>query len=99
MTIDPASETLIPLRSAPKHVPGRPHISTLWRWTRREPNPLAVVRVGGRVFTSIEAISRFISEGNPGNPSPTRTIDLRRREIERARRDLEAAGFSTEAGR
>lgn len=68
--IDPTLETLIPMQQAPRHIPGRPHISTLWRWTLRRHAPLAVIRVGGRAFASVEAIERFIRACNADNTVP-----------------------------
>ena len=62
------SNGYIPLRKVP-HLPllanvrsGKPlHISTLWRWARRglRGRKLKVVRVGGTVCTSINALMEF----------------------------------------
>lgn len=60
MPIDIESETLIPVRDVSKYVPGKPHALTCYRWTQRAENPLEAIRVGGRLFSSIEAIRRFI---------------------------------------
>lgn len=57
--IDITTEKLIPIQDAPKHIPGRPHISTVYRWIQRKVNPLPTVRYGAKVFTSLEAIAAW----------------------------------------
>jgi hypothetical protein len=78
MMIDADNENLIPLFKSPRHIPGRPHISTVYRWADRPVNPLETIRVGGRRFTSREAISRFIaycSGEKPERPCATRRAE------------------------
>ncbi|TWU44144.1 hypothetical protein Q31b_16800 [Novipirellula aureliae] len=41
----------------------RPHISTIWRWTLRGVGgvKLETVKIGSRILTSKQAVTRFIS--------------------------------------
>lgn len=57
----PANERLLSLSEAAKALPHRPSVSTIWRWCRRglRGSRLEYVRLGGRVFTSEEALRRF----------------------------------------
>lgn len=94
MSIDLESERLVALREAPKHIPGRPHLSCIYRWMQREANPLETVLVGGRRFTSIEAIWRFIAGCNePAAMTPPPMAERRRRQIEAAEAELRKAGI------
>lgn len=91
MTLELQEEKFLSLRDAPKHFPGRPHISTIYRWITRKNNPLETIKVGGRVFTTVEAIHRFIAACNPSRSvAPPR---LRQEQIEHAERTLDAAGI------
>lgn len=60
------STNYIPLTEAAQQLPGRPHVSTLHRWSHHGVNgtKLETVRVGGRVFVTQEAIERFLAELN-----------------------------------
>jgi hypothetical protein len=60
--IDTATEQLIPLTHAPQAVPHRPHLSTARRWARQGVGGvvLETVMIGGRRFTSREALQRFV---------------------------------------
>ena len=55
-------ENLIPMSSAGKHFPVSVQRSTVERWVRRgvAGAKLETVRVGGKRFTSLEAITRFL---------------------------------------
>ena len=67
MAIDIENEQHLFLGDAPKFIPGRPDKSTVYRWAMRPMNRLETFRVGGRLFTTREAIARFISNCNePG---------------------------------
>lgn len=91
--IDIESERLVPINKASKHIPGRPHLSAVYRWIGRPNNPLETIKVGGRRFTSVEAIHRFIERGTTGELTPTAALSARRlREIEQAEAELDAAG-------
>jgi len=92
MAIDIATETIIPIQQAPKHIPGRPHISTVYRWIQRRENALDVVRYGSKVFTSLEAIARFGVQNN----SPAAQVPPSRHRAKRVAaidRELIAAGI------
>ena len=62
MALDLSQEQLLTLAEASRIIPGSPHFSTLWRWYRRGIRGICLetVIVGGRRFTSHEAIARFI---------------------------------------
>ena len=79
MPIDIQHETLLPLHQAPEHIPGRPHISTLHRWRLRGVRgaKLETRLIGGRRYTSLEALARFsdaataaASQKSEPTPSP-----------------------------
>src|SRR5262249_13090467 len=63
MPIDTQIERLIPLAPAARNYVGKVNPSTLWRWHKRGVRgvKLDVVRVGGRNFTTAEALARFTS--------------------------------------
>lgn len=98
--MDLLSENLIPMGKAASHIPGRPSRSTLERWRIRgvRGRVLETCLVGGRHFTSLEAIKRFLRGENDGNgdgaslkphgssPTPTQ----RRREAAAAAAELDA---------
>ncbi len=90
--IDIDSEELLSLSQASKRLRTRPHVSTIWRWAAT--GGLETVRLGGRVYTSIEAIERFAEHrgGRPKPPEPEPT-PRRQREIADAERRLTQAGF------
>jgi hypothetical protein len=104
-----ATEHKIDLADAAKLVPGHPHASTLWRWSRRGIKArdgsrvrLEHVRLGGKVFTSREAIERFgaalaaadAAHFDPPAPPPKgRTDAQRRRAVDRATAELAEAGI------
>ena len=105
MPIDIENERVIPIREAPKHIPGRPNVSTAYRWMTdgvkvsgtNERVRLETVKVGGQRFTSIEAIQRFIARttaASPGDSAPPPRPTTRQREaaIRQAERELERAG-------
>lgn len=60
-------ESLITMSAAAKLTAGRPHPSSLWRWTKKGVGGVRLesVQVGGRVFTSREALQRFVAALNP----------------------------------
>lgn len=94
----PLTETLISLKDAARRLPGRPHVSTLWRWSTRGVRNIRLETslVGARRFTSLEAIARFLERINRGSdPTGGSNYDVktRRTEIERAKQELEADGF------
>ncbi|TWT76205.1 hypothetical protein CA13_66960 [Planctomycetes bacterium CA13] len=56
------TEDVVSLSQAAKELPHRPHVSTLWRWNKRGINgrKLETVAIGSRIFTSRQAVSRFL---------------------------------------
>src|SRR4051812_48707200 len=75
--IDSRSESLFTLTEVPEHVPKargrRIHTSTIWRWTKRGIRgvKLETIRIGGRTYTSTEALSRFFLVLSQADPRPT----------------------------
>ena len=57
-------ETVCTLREAAELVPTKPHVATVWNWTRKEGTRLETYRIGGRVVTSREAVQRFLDTQN-----------------------------------
>ena len=101
--LDMSNEQLLTLRDAARALPGqrcgrRVHVSTLYRWCSRGLGgvQLECLRVGGRLYTSQEALQRFADRltaaqspgGRPGEP----TRDTQRR-VRRANAELDEAGF------
>lgn len=98
--IDIQDESLIPLSEAPQYIPGRPNISTLYRWFQRgaRGTRLETVVVGNKRFTSHEAIQRFVERttaNSPGAVAPPSRPTNRQREaaIRKAERELAEAGI------
>lgn len=91
--IDIASERLIRFCEASKHIPGRPHVSALYRWLKHPVHPIETVLVGGRRWTSVEAIERFVARcSGEAVEAPAATSARRHREIADAEKRLDAAG-------
>ena len=91
-------ETIITLAEASRRLPGRPSLSSLWRWHRRGVRNirLETLVVAGRRFTSIEALERFSAATTAvadGTPAPVRTPRQRERAILAAERELDRAGM------
>jgi hypothetical protein len=98
MPIDVNSETLLSFAEASRTGPGRPHLGTLHRWR------LAGVRgvllesclIGGKRFTSREALQRFadaLADAGPPKSSPS-TSKTRERQILQAELGLDADRIS-----
>jgi len=102
VSINISSERVVPIGQAPRHFPGRPNQSTVYRWLSKGVRgaTLETVVVGGKRFTSVEAIERFVEKttanspgsgsGNPVSRPTTRQAEAR---LHRAERDLDAAGI------
>lgn len=93
-----SAETAIAVNKAAAHIPGRPHVSTVWRWVLNGVRgiKLETFVVGCQRFTTKEAIERFITATTAkanGEPTPIRTPRQRQRDIERAERELAKAGI------
>ena len=92
------SENTVTLTEAAKLIPGRPHSSTLWRWHQHGSRgiKLETAVIGGRRFTSREAIERFIertTESRDGAPVDRTPCRKRQAAIAKAEAELEAAGI------
>jgi Protein of unknown function (DUF1580) len=91
--IDPLTENLRSFGEASKALPGRPHVSTLHRWAGRgvRGRRLETVLIGGRRFTSLEALKRFAAgNGDPCGSVPAASTRPAADDVERR---LDAAGF------
>jgi len=90
-----ASEKLLSLAQATHEVHGRPTVRTIWRWylTGVDGVRLETVKIGGRRYTSKEALERF--QERLTNPTKSRPTDSARRarEIADAEAELQEAGF------
>ena len=108
MAIDLQNEQLLSLTDATKAIPlidgKRPHVSTIWRWCRRGVRGvrLEYVRLGHRVCTSIEALSRFSQQlaeadqlelATPPSIPKRRSDKQQQKRIAAAERTLERAGI------
>ena len=96
--IDFQAESLLTLNQAAHSLPGRPHVSTIHRWRFRGVRgvQLETCMVGGRRYTSREALERFSAATTAaanGEPAPRRTNRQRQREIARAEQELNDAGI------
>jgi len=77
------TERLRPLQEAAREIPGRPHISTVLRWCLKGIKggiKLETILVGGKRFTSVEAIERFVArlsapQRPTDNPEPDRRTE------------------------
>lgn len=96
--IDLQTETIISVTEAPKHIPGRPSVATIWRWVLNgtRAGKLDSILIGGRRFTSVEAIQRFADLSTAvadGQPAPARTTRQREKAVRAAERELQEAGI------
>ena len=95
MNIDIENDQLIPIKDVPKHCPGRPHVSTVWRWVQRgiRGNRLETILWGGRRFCSREAIQRFVEattgSADSEDETPAVNSNRRKKEIEQAMRECD----------
>ncbi len=90
-TID-QNENLIRIAEVPKHLPGRPDVSTVYRWLNS--GKLESVMIGGRRWTSTEAIARFVNRSTSGAATPSEVSERRKQEIAKAEAKLKSAGIS-----
>lgn len=105
--IDLATERILSLSEAARALPRiggkRPHCSTLWRWCRRGCNGvrLEYARIGRRIVTSEEALSRFAARLAAADRDDRGAVARRRRArrgtsaraIEEAEAALDRAGI------
>ena len=93
--IDVAKEKLLNLPQATALFPDRPSVATLWRWRTKgvHGRTLESVRIGGKIYTSVEAIQRFAQQhGGDSAEPPGRTPAARERAIAKADQELTKAG-------
>ncbi len=91
------SESLLSLPAAAKALPGRPHLASLYRWFQRGVRgvKLETILVGGKRFTSREALQRFADHLTAADAGDSPPADSRRRQKEkqRAKATLARAGI------
>ena len=95
--IDTQNETLIPVSEIPRHLPGRRvHVATIWRWLSKRGcrgQRLDSVLIGGKRYSSIEAVERFIAATTAaGDGQPVRQAartKAREQELDRLEREFE----------
>jgi hypothetical protein len=89
-------ENLCLLSEAAAKIPTRPNVSTVWRWHNKgiKGIRLETIRIGGTIYTSDEAIARFLEAINePAAPAPRpRTRRETAAAVARAERILKRAG-------
>ena len=96
--IDLATENVMPLSEAARTLPGRPAVSSVWRWCQKG---IAGVRleslvVGGRRCVSTESLQRFaerVTAAKEGKRPPSRTSRQRQRAVAEAEKTLVEAGI------
>lgn len=83
------AEDLLTLPQAAAEFPGRPHSSTVWRYARFGHNgvKLETIRAGGKVFTSREAVTRFLAASNGSTVEP----DASKAKTAKRRKEIDAA--------
>ena len=93
-------ETVVSLTDAAKQLPRRragkrPHVATLYRWASAGVRgiKLETIQVGGTLCTSLEALQRFCDRLSGNDSAEAPPARVRKREIERAERELEEAGI------
>jgi Protein of unknown function (DUF1580) len=93
MSIDIRVEQLLSFPAASKTLQSEPHVSTIHRWRLKGIRGvrLETILVGGRRYTSLEAIERFAAATTAqanGDPVPVRTSRQRERAVRRAEQEL-----------
>lgn len=96
--IDIHQETLVTLSEAAALLPDRPHCSTLHRWRMNGIHGvrLETVQIGRKRYTSQEALARFVqatTAAADGAGIQAGLGDNQKRRLEKAKRELAAAGI------
>ncbi len=101
--VDINTESVVSLTEAARILPTRPHASTMWRWYKRGVRGirLETVVIGGKRYTSREALQRFIDrtteahDGGAAAPAKPihETLRQRRAAITKAEAELAEAGI------
>jgi Protein of unknown function (DUF1580) len=91
-------EQLVTFAEASKLLPGRPSLNALWRWRTHGVRgvKLETILVGGKRYTSREALQRFIERTTAaadGKVLPSRTTRQRKREDNATNEALLEAGL------
>jgi hypothetical protein len=96
MAIDATKENVIPFNAARAHIPGRrPNLSTLHRWRLHgvRGRKLETLLIGGRRFTSEEAIQRFVRpEADPADTAASAVPPEVQARADRAQAELARFG-------
>ena len=91
------NEQAVTIAEAVAFVPGKPNVATLWRWMHNGVRGirLEAVPVGGRWFTSKEAIERFLAAQAQRAGQKVTAIEsaAQKASIAKAERKLAAAGI------
>lgn len=98
------SEQLVHVNEVPAHVPKstsgkKVSLATCWRWIQRGCRgvKLETLLIGGKRFTSLEALQRFAeattAAADGALPFSTSTPSARRKAHEKACRELDEAGI------
>ena len=77
--IDFRTETIVTMAEAARRMPGRPNVSTLWRWRKKGINgvKLETIKCGSKRLTSVEAIQRFVAQSTAADqPMPPETASM-----------------------
>jgi len=98
MAIDINRERLLTISAAATSLQHRPHVATVWRWVQSGVRgvKLETILIGGRRYTSKEALERFIDRTTAaanGEVIPVRSAKQRERAIAAAEAELAAAGI------
>jgi hypothetical protein len=100
--IDAQTESLVTFNKAAKLIPGKPHLSQVYRWAERGLGGIKLewIKCGGKRFTSVEALNRFyaaLTRAAGGDiPAPT-PAKARQQQQDRAVAKLQDAGFEVGA--
>ena len=105
MTIEISKEALVSVGEIPSYVPRNArtrkkiNLATPWRWIQRGCRgvKLETVLIGGKRYTSVEALQRFV-ERTTAAADGTSTVtastpSARKKAHEKANRELDAAGI------
>jgi hypothetical protein len=95
VAIDISTERVVSMGQASAVLPGHPSLCTLWRWRLKgvRGRKLETVVIGGRPYTSVEALARFARQEGGAEAAPIRTPASREKAISRAERELADAGI------
>ena len=95
------TEEVLSLTEAARRLPRRragkrPHVATLYRWAQHgvRGEKLETIQVGGTLCTSLAALQRLFDRLSGEQRVQVRSTRTRKREIERAERELERVGIS-----